>query len=395
VAAEIMAEASLLFVRDDRAVADRLARALEAHGVAICASASAYESSDGCDAAVALFSSAAVKSPLLMERALAAEAEGKLVPVFAGFCHLQAPLNKLALHDLCEWNGDESDVAFQAIRAHVIRIARARAAGEILKQEMRSPEPEPPPPAPPAPDPVALRRREEEARRERGRIDQEATLARLERERQERAQMRAQEEASTVERARRYEEEVRRAREQEEEEEARRARERAETTALQKSQPFAAERQATVNGVAARTAASAANMAPSAAATSNSAEDRLRREREHRERELGARRAAQAPSRDRREADQRGGAAGQNGLGDPFGGRRAAWTEAASDATFERETPSRRRVDVSDWASDVLVMTLVAVGAMAAIVISAQPDAAQAVAQGLQQEVAALIAQLQ
>lgn len=388
-----MAEASLLFVREDRAVADRLARALESHGVTICASASAYEGSDGYDAAVALFSSAAVKSPLLMERALAAEAEGKLVPVFVGFCHLQAPLNKLALHDLCEWNGDGADVAFQAIRAHVMRIARARAAGESLKQEMRSPEPEPPPPAPPAPDPVALRRREEEARRERGRIDQEATLARLDRERQERAHQRAQEEAAAIERARRYEEEVRRAREQEEE--ARRARERAEAAALAESRAYAAERQTAVNGGAsARAAASAASVAPSPAATSNSAEDRQRREREHRERELAARRSAQAPNRERRDGDYRGGAVAQDGLGDPFSGRRAAWTEAASEATFESEAPARRRVGVSDWASDVLVMTLVAVGAMAAIVISAQPDAARAVAQGLQQEVAALIGQL-
>lgn len=387
-----MAEASLLFVREDRAVADRLARALESHGVAICASASAYEGSDGYDAAVALFSSAAVKSPLLMERALAAEAEGKLVPVFVGFCHLQAPLNKLALHDLCEWNGDGADVAFQAIRAHVMRIARARLTGETLKQEMRSPEPEAPPPAPPAPDQAALRRREEEARRERDRIDQEATLARLDRERHGRAQQRAQEEAAAIERARRYEEEVRRAREQEEE--ARRTRERAEAAALAQSRAYAAERPA----------------APAAAAPeANTAEDRLRREREHRQRELASRRAQgggqgrpteearrRAPGRDLREPEYAGAttAAAAEGLGDPFSARRPAWTEAASEATFESETrPARRRIGVSDWASDVLVMTLVAVGAMAAIVIAAQPEAAEAVAVGLRQEVAALVAE--
>jgi hypothetical protein len=49
---------------------------------------------------------------------------------------------------------------------------------------------------------------------------------------------------------------------------------------------------------------------------------------------------------------------------------------------------------VSDWASDVLVMTIVAVGGVAAIVIAAQPEAAMAVANGLNAEVAALLQSL-
>ena len=146
-----MAEASLLFVREDRAVAEKLARILEAEGVSICASASAYESPHSYDATIALFSSAAVRSRLLMEMALEAEAAGKLVPVFVGFCHLQAPLNRLMLHDLCEWDGEAEAVALQAIRAHVMRIARARAAGGVLRPEApRGADPlafEPPPAA--------------------------------------------------------------------------------------------------------------------------------------------------------------------------------------------------------------------------------------------------------
>jgi hypothetical protein len=64
------------------------------------------------------------------------------------------------------------------------------------------------------------------------------------------------------------------------------------------------------------------------------------------------------------------------------------------EATFEGEDLGRRPLGLSDWASDVLVMTIVALGAMAAVVIPAQPDAAQALAVGLQQEVAALVAGL-
>jgi len=358
-----MAEASLLFVRDDRVVADKLARALEGHGVTICGSASAYEGMDGYDAVVALFSSSAVRSPLLMEMALAAEAEGKLVPVFVGLCHLQAPLNKLALHDLCEWNGDTSDVALQAIRANIMRIARARTTGELLRAEMRGPEQELPPPPPPRPDPALLRQQEEEKRRAREREIQDATLARLERERQERAAIRAKEDEEAAARTRAHEAEIQRLRALENE--ARRAREEAEAAAGEKVRAAQAE----------------------AAAQAAAVDERLRREREHRERELASR-AAPAPSAPR---ERDFGRDRDEGLGDPFGRPRQSTLFGDIDPEFE--TPSSRRaIGISDWASDVLVMTTIAVGGLAAIVVAAQPEAVLAAVQGLNQEIAALLA---
>ncbi len=396
-----MAEASLLFVRDDRAVADKLARALEANGVAICASVSALEENSEYDAVVALFSGTAVKSPLLMERALAAEHEGKLVPVFVGLCHLQPPLNKLVFHDLCEWQGDVNDVALQAIRAHVMRIARARSAGELLRAGMRAPEPELEPPPPPRPDPAMLRRREDDARRAQQRVDQEETLARLERERQERATARIQDEAAARARA-------------EADAVARQEQERLEDETARQEQKRALD---------------------DAAALANSPlEDRHRREREHRARELAQRQSGHSNSghsnsghsndfmrpttaerdaphddrdyreRNRRDRDHwdrdhwersftdrepRDNRQKDRDIGDPFGGgrRRGATAETIDTAPAKR----RRAIGLADWASDVLVMTLVAVGAIAAIVIAAQPEAARAVAQGLNAEVAALL----
>ncbi|MBU6406532.1 MAG: hypothetical protein KGS44_05255 [Alphaproteobacteria bacterium] len=404
-----MAEASLLFVREDRAIADRLARALEAHGVSMCASASAYEDVDNSDAAVALFSSAAVKSTLLMERALAAEAQGKLVPVFVGFCHLQAPLNKLALHDLCEWNGEGSDIALQAIRAHVMRIARARSAGEILKQDMRAPEPEPPSSAARPINAEALGGERGQTRGDQDRLDLN---------RPEPAQQRAQEAAAAAEHTRRHQDP--RLRALGPAEHAPGSGERAEQREGGRKSADAGERM----GLGARNAAASESRSHTTArpapgdpppdgdvSTSNErsiadpfgdtrfdmsrfgdTEDGLRRERAHREREIAARRMAQAAAQD---TQQREYASAWDGLGDPFGsGLRPAWRDAALEATFEGEDLGRRPLGLSDWASDVLVMTIVALGAMAAVVIPAQPDAAQALAVGLQQEVAALVAGL-
>jgi len=371
-----MAEASLLFVRDDRTVADKLARALEANGVTICASVSALEEAAEYDAVVALFSGAAVKSPLLMERALQAEQEGKLVPVFVGLCHLQAPLNRLVFHDLCEWHGDVTDVALQAIRAHVMRIARARSAGEILRAGMRAPEPEPEPPAPPPPDLSALRRQEDETRRAQQRLDQEETLARLERERQERAAARAQEEAEARQRALAEAEARERALQEEAAREAALRRDRVQAHAREPS----AKR--------ARGAAAAEAPRPQPAVE----EERLRRERDHRARELAARQNARGDDFMQPSTLERDAPHNDRDIGDPFAAtRRAARSQDGADSA---PAPRQRRFGVSDWASDVLVMTIVAVGGVAAIVIAAQPEAAMAVANGLNAEVAALLQSL-
>jgi hypothetical protein len=324
-----MSEASLLFVRDDRVVAEKLARALEGHGVSVCASASAYEGMEGYDAVIALFSGSAVRSALLMEMALAAEAEGKLVPVFVGLCHLQAPLNRLALHDLCEWNGDPNAVALQAIRANVARIARARAAGETLRSEMRGPvigEPELAPQVPrPAPSPQSASSVWNEA----------AALA----------------ERNLEQRQRHSEEALLRERE----------RERQERETIHRQVEDAAERERSEKERALAEAAS--------------------RERAHRERELAARRTpAAAAAASRRGAED---------LGDPFGVSLRDF-QVADD--FEDNVGLR--FGLNEWASDVLLMTAVSVGAIIAFISATQPAAIIEVVSGLSQEIQALVRQV-
>lgn len=373
-----MAEASLLFVRDDRTVADKLARALESNGVTICASVSALEEAAGYDAVVALFSGTAVKSPLLMERALQAEQEGKLVPVFVGLCHLQPPLNKLVFHDLCEWQGDPNDVALQAIRSHVMRIARARSTDELLRAGMRPQEPEPPPPPPPTPDPAEARRREDETRRANQRREQEQTLARLDREREERAALRAQEEAAARRRAA--------------EDQQARAQARRHSPSQESPLPQAAGARDTDRATGQPRVAAAVGAAASERA-GLSPEDRQERERHHRARELAARQAARGDDFMRPMVVDRDSPHDDRDPGEPSAVRRRTGRADHDDLEASRR-PARRRFGVADWASDVLVVTLVAVVAVAAILIAAQPEAARAVAEGVNAEVAALLQSL-
>lgn len=139
-----MPEAALLFVREDRSLAERLARALELHGISICASASAYEDLQAYDGVISVFSAAAIRSELLMEATLSGEAQGKLIPVLAGLCSLPSPLDRLAFYDLCDWNGDPDSAGVIAIRSQLRRTARSKATGASLKAEMRgtsSPDP--------------------------------------------------------------------------------------------------------------------------------------------------------------------------------------------------------------------------------------------------------------
>lgn len=153
-----MADAALLYVRQDQDVATRLTAALEAAGVSICRSASALDEVSPYTSIIAIFSSASVRSRVVMEAAERAHAENKLIAVYAALCPLPPAFNRLTLFDLS--NGGDDQVVAQIV-LQVQRMERARATDAQLRGAMKPagsaaavqtyapPEPEPPPVEPP------------------------------------------------------------------------------------------------------------------------------------------------------------------------------------------------------------------------------------------------------
>lgn len=129
-----MDDAALVFVREDGAAAERLAVALERAGVTVCRSASVFEDPQGYGAVVALFSPAAVRSRLVMDAALRAREEGRLVAVFIGLCPLPQAFSGIAMHDLSSWGGNADDAVVTAVAQQIRRARAVRSTKATLER---------------------------------------------------------------------------------------------------------------------------------------------------------------------------------------------------------------------------------------------------------------------
>lgn len=131
-----MDDAALVFVREDSAEAERLAVALERAGVTVCRSASVFEDPDAYGAIVALFSPASVRSRLVMDAALRARSEGRLIAVFAGLCSLPAAFSGVSMHDLSSWGGNADDAVVTAVAQQIRRTRTVRSSKAALERNM-------------------------------------------------------------------------------------------------------------------------------------------------------------------------------------------------------------------------------------------------------------------
>lgn len=133
-----MRAAALLTVREDRKAADQLTSLLEGQGLIIDRSATALESPADFEAAIVLFSPAAVRSSLLLWAAKQALDCHKLIPVFTSLAALPRAFSRMPIHDLSEWAGDDDHSAITAIRRHLARLSRVRSDGAALEQVGRA-----------------------------------------------------------------------------------------------------------------------------------------------------------------------------------------------------------------------------------------------------------------
>lgn len=129
-----MRVAALLTVREDRKPADQLTALLESQGLTVDRSATALESPADFEAAIVLFSPAAVRSSLLLWAAKQALDCHKLVPVFVSLAALPRAFSRMPIHDLSEWSGDQEHTAITAIQRHLTRLSRVRSDGAALGQ---------------------------------------------------------------------------------------------------------------------------------------------------------------------------------------------------------------------------------------------------------------------
>ncbi len=129
-----MRVAALLTVREDRKAADQLTSLLEGQGLTVDRSATALESPADFEAAIVLFSPAAVRSSLLLWAAKQALDCHKLVPVFTSLAALPRAFSRMPIHDLSEWAGDHDHSAITAIQRHLARLSRVRSDGAALGQ---------------------------------------------------------------------------------------------------------------------------------------------------------------------------------------------------------------------------------------------------------------------
>jgi hypothetical protein len=151
-----MAEVSLLFVRPDRDVAERLAQALEAHGLDVDLSASAIDDHTPYDGVVVLLSPGSVRSAVVMGVAELALAAGKLAPVFIGLCTPPPALRACSFYDLSDWDGAPTHSTVvqlaQLLRRHrTAKDSRRRLTDSLAMPPTPQPAPQPPPQPPPAP----------------------------------------------------------------------------------------------------------------------------------------------------------------------------------------------------------------------------------------------------
>lgn len=129
-----MRVAALLTVREDRKPAEQLTALLEDQGLSVDRSATALESPADFEAAIVLFSPAAVRSSLLLWAAKQALDCHKLVPVFVSLAALPRAFSRMPIHDLSEWSGDHDHTAISAIKRHLARLSRVRSDGAALGQ---------------------------------------------------------------------------------------------------------------------------------------------------------------------------------------------------------------------------------------------------------------------
>lgn len=133
-----MRVAALLTVRDDRKTADQLSALLESQGLAVDRSATALESPADFEAAIVLFSPAAVRSSLLLWAAKQALDCHKLVPIFTSLAALPRAFSRMPIHDLSEWAGNPDHSTITAIQRHLTRLSRVRRDGMALGEVGRN-----------------------------------------------------------------------------------------------------------------------------------------------------------------------------------------------------------------------------------------------------------------
>lgn len=149
-----MAEVSLLFVRPDRDVAERLAQALEAHGLDVDLSASAIDDHSPYDGVVVLLSPGSVRSAVVMGVAELALAAGKLAPVFIAICTPPPALRACSFYDLSDWDGAPTHASVVQLAQLLRRHRTAKDSRRRLTDSLTLPQPPPPLPLPPPPPPA-------------------------------------------------------------------------------------------------------------------------------------------------------------------------------------------------------------------------------------------------
>lgn len=139
-----MGMAAILCVREDREQAERLLSLLRRVGFSFDGCATAYERPAEYEAAVALFSPAAVKSSLLLWASKQALDSHRLVPVYLVLTALPRAFEGTPIHDLTDWHGEEEEhPGVLAVQRHLQRLGRVRSDEAALAQVGRGARSEP------------------------------------------------------------------------------------------------------------------------------------------------------------------------------------------------------------------------------------------------------------